>query len=72
MLLGLGISFLIFGYPVLRRISPDSKARAWTTYISVGYLMVSWWPRLNMHASNGIDFQGLEERDAVRGVAAPG
>jgi hypothetical protein len=21
--------------------------------------MVSWWPHLNMHASNGIDFQGL-------------
>jgi hypothetical protein len=28
-------------------------------YLSIGYLMVSWWPHLNMHASNGIDFQGL-------------
>jgi hypothetical protein len=28
-------------------------------YLSIGYLMVSWWPHLNMHASNGIDFRGL-------------
>jgi hypothetical protein len=28
-------------------------------YLSIGYLMVSWWSHLGMHASNGIDFQGL-------------
>jgi hypothetical protein len=28
-------------------------------YLSIGYLMVSWWPHLNMHASNGVDLQGL-------------
>ena len=59
LLLGLGVSFLIFGLPVLRRVSPDSKARAWAMYLSIGYLMVSWWPHLNMHASNGLDLQGL-------------
>lgn len=58
-LLGLGVSFLIFGYPLLRRVSPDSRARAWAMYLSIGYLMVSWWPHLNMHASNGVDFGGL-------------
>jgi hypothetical protein len=58
-LLGLGVSFLVFGYPVLRRVSPDSKARAWAMYISIGYLMVSWWPHLGMHASNGMDLHGL-------------
>ena len=55
-LLGLGVSFLVFGYPVLRRVSPDSRTRAWAMYLSIGYLMVSWWPHLGMHASNGIDF----------------
>ena len=40
-LLGLGISFLVFGYPMLRRVSPDSRARAWAMYLSIGYLMVS-------------------------------
>ncbi len=47
------------GFPVIRKVSPDSKVRAWAMYLSIGYLMVSWWPHLNMHASNGIDFQGL-------------
>ncbi len=58
-LLGLGVSFLLFGYPVLRKVSLDSKARAWAMCLSIGYLMVSWWPYLGMHASNGLDLQGL-------------
>ncbi len=41
--LGLGVSFLAFGLPVMRRISPDSKVRAWAMYLSIAYLMVSWW-----------------------------
>ena len=59
LLLGVGVSFLIFGLPVLRRVSPDSKARAWAMYLSIGYLTVSWWKHLGMHASNGLDLQGL-------------
>ena len=51
--------FLIFGLPVLLRISPDSRLRTWAMYLSIGYLMVSWWPHLNMHAHNGMDLQGL-------------
>jgi hypothetical protein len=31
-LLGSGVSFLLFGCPVLRKVSPDSKARAWAMY----------------------------------------
>ena len=59
-LLGLGISFLIFGLPVVRRISPDSKTRVGAMYLSIGYLMVSWWPHINMHAHNAPDDrQGL-------------
>jgi len=59
LLLGLGVSFLLFGFPVMRRVSPDSKLRAWTMYLSIGYLMVSWWPHLNLHAHNGMNLQGL-------------
>ncbi len=57
--LGLGVAFLLFGMPVLHKVSPDSSVRAWVMYLSIGFLTVSWWPHLNMHASNGIDFQGL-------------
>ena len=59
LLLGLGVSFLVFGLPVIRKVSPDSRLRAWAMYLSIGYLMVSWWPHLNMHASNGLDLGGL-------------
>ena len=59
LLLGLGISFLLFGFPVMRQVSPDSRLRAWAMYLSIGYLMVSWWPHLNLHAHNGTNLQGL-------------
>ena len=58
-LLGLGVSFLLFGFPIMRRVSPDSKVRAWAMYLSIGYLMVSWWPHLNLHIHTGMDLQGL-------------
>jgi hypothetical protein len=58
-LLGLGVSFIFFGLSVLRQVSPDSKLRAWAMYLSIAYLMVSWWPHLNMHTHNGMDLQGL-------------
>jgi hypothetical protein len=59
LLLGLGVSFLLLGFPVMRKVSPDSKTRAWAMFLSIGYLMVSWWPHLGMHASNGLDMGGL-------------
>ena len=57
--LGLGVSFLLFGMPVVRRISSGSKLRAWAMYLSIGWLMVSWWPHNNLHINNGMDMQGL-------------
>ena len=54
-LLGLVGSFLVFGLPVLRKVSPASRARAWAMYLSIGYLMVSWWPHLNLHISTPIE-----------------
>lgn len=57
--LGLGISFLLFGMPIVRRVAAGSKLRAWAMYLSIGWLMVSWWPHDNLHMSNGMDLQGL-------------
>jgi len=57
--LGLGVSFLAFGLPVMRRISPESKVRAWAMYLSIAYLMISWWPHINMHVHNGTELQGM-------------
>lgn len=56
---GAGVAFLVFGFPVLRRVSLDSRLRAWAMYVSVGYLLVSWWPHLNLHGAAGLDLHKL-------------
>ena len=56
---GLGISFLVFGWPVVRMVSVGWKLRAWAMYLSVGWLLVSWWPHGHLHQHNGHDVQGL-------------
>jgi hypothetical protein len=56
---GLGVSFLLFGLPVVRRASADSKLRAWLMYLSIGWLLISWWPHGHLHQHSGDDVQGL-------------
>ena len=56
---GLGISFLLFGFPALLRLARGSRLRAWAMYLSVGWFLVSWWPHDNLHLHNGLDLQGL-------------
>jgi len=56
---GLGISFLLFGFPALLRLARGSRLRAWAMYLSVGWFLVSWWPHDNLHLHNGFDLQGL-------------
>ena len=38
---GLGVSFLLFGLPVVRGASADSMVRAWLIYLSIGWLLIS-------------------------------
>src|SRR5918993_4173093 len=56
---GWGVSFLIFGLPLVRRVSADSKLRAWLMYLGFGWALVSWWPHGNLHMSNGDNMQRL-------------
>ena len=56
---GLGISFLLFGFPALLRLARGSRLRAWAMYLSVGWFLVSWWPHDNLHGHIGMDMQGL-------------
>jgi hypothetical protein len=57
--LGLGVSFLIFGLPLVRRVSAESKLRTWLMYLGIGWALVSWWPHGNLHMSNGDNMQRL-------------
>ncbi len=47
-LFGLGVSFLVFGYRLLTR----ARQPLWLTYaayLSIAWLMLSWWPHGNLH-----------------------
>ena len=56
---GLGVSFLLFGLPVVREVTAGWKRRACLAYLSIGWLLVSWWPHGHLHQHNGHDVQGL-------------
>ena len=56
---GLGVSFLLFGLPLVREVTVGWKLRAWLAYLSIGWLLVSWWPHGHLHQHNGDDVQGL-------------
>jgi hypothetical protein len=57
--LGLGVSFLVFGLHLVRRVEPALRLRAWLIYLSIGWALVSWWPHGGLHMSNGDDMQRL-------------
>jgi len=56
---GLGISFLMFGYPVARAIAPASKSLTRAAHLSIAWLLFSWWPHDSLHIHNGMDLNGL-------------
>src|SRR6266542_1780858 len=42
--LGLGVAFISYGLPLVRRVAGGSRARAWITFIATAWLLISWWP----------------------------
>jgi hypothetical protein len=56
---GTGISFLIFGYPLVKNVLPQSKGLAFAAYLSIGWLLINWWPHDSLHLHNGLDTHGL-------------
>ena len=45
---GLGVAFLLFGYPLLQRAGQASGLTT-ATYLSIAWLLVNWWPHGNLH-----------------------
>lgn len=56
---GMGIAFILFGWAFVRRMANGSKLLGWSLYVSIAFLLVSWWPHLNLHNATGFDLQGL-------------
>ena len=55
LLFGLGVAYLIFAWPLVR----GKGAKTMWAYLAAGWLLVSWWPHDNFHASNGVNPAGL-------------
>ena len=50
---------MLFGLPLARSISAGSKLRAWAMYLSIGWLLISWWPHVNLHGHIGDNIRHL-------------
>ena len=48
LLFGAGISFIVFGYPLLAR-SRQPLWLTYATYVAIAWTKVSWWPHGNLH-----------------------
>jgi hypothetical protein len=56
--LGVGVGFLLFGWPILRRAQADKLTLA--AFLTSLWFLISWWPHDNMHRVNGMsDLNGL-------------
>ena len=56
---GLGVSLVVFGRSLLENVPERYRTRAVLSFISVAWLLISWWPHDNMHRANGENLQGL-------------
>jgi hypothetical protein len=51
LLLGIGVAFVVFGWPLVRRITPDSRRRAVVMFAAVAWVTISWYPHIGLHGS---------------------
>ncbi len=56
---GFGIAFLIFGYPLVQTMLTASRRMRIAAYLSLAWLLVSWWPHDSLHVANGTNMSGL-------------
>jgi hypothetical protein len=56
---GLGIAFILFGWPVVQRMAQGSGILAWVLYVVIAFMLLSWWPHDNLHGMVGTNMQGL-------------
>lgn len=62
---GLGVAFLVFGWPYVRDAPGVSKRLAAATYAAIAFGFVNWVPHIAMHTAGGMDFDRLIVTDIV-------
>ncbi len=56
---GLGVAFLVFGYPEMRRMKKTWPRLSWAVYFSIAWSLVNWWPHDNFHRVIAGDLQKM-------------
>jgi hypothetical protein len=59
LVLGLGISFLLFGYSLVSAIGCASRSLTRAAHLSIGWVLVSWWLHDSLHMVIGMEPGGL-------------
>ena len=59
LLFGLGISVIFYGWKLVQKVPQQIKNKTVAAFISLSWLLVSWWPHDNSHIHNGMNAQGL-------------
>ncbi|OGK18170.1 hypothetical protein A2866_04740 [Candidatus Roizmanbacteria bacterium RIFCSPHIGHO2_01_FULL_39_8] len=54
-----GICFLLFAWPLLKKVSKKSKDLVILTYLSIAWSLLSWWPHDRLHAHVGDNLDSL-------------
>ncbi len=55
---GLGVSFLLFGWPRLKKLYGNDLLTK-LAFLSVAWYLINWWPHDNLHIHNGMNLDGL-------------
>jgi len=57
--LGLGVSFLLFGYSTLKANVPASATLTRAAHLAIAWLLINWWAHDSLHQHNGMNLNGL-------------
>ncbi len=56
---GLGVAFIALGAPLLKKLPAQERGKTVAAFVSLAWLLVSWWPHGNLHIHMGEDVQGI-------------
>ena len=57
--LGLGASFLLFGYPMMKANTSVSGPMTRAAHLSITWVLMNWWAHDSLHIHNGMYLNGL-------------
>lgn len=57
--LGAGVALVVFGRQWLKKAPSMYKTESRAIFYSLTWMLISWWPHDNFHASNGVNVTGL-------------